>query len=158
MTARTDIETIASDIETVLKTYLNTRLASINAEKNDGLECLDVADAAYFFQDLNDDLTNYDPFILYGVNAIVPQSDYGRCSQDITYSVTVILADNAQDGLSKIMLRYGRALKEIFEENWYLVNNGIKLKVNSLTPVDLEGLNTSTRYKAIGITLEANIG
>jgi len=158
MSARPDLETVCDGAMAILKAGLNTKLTAIGSEKNDGITCKPINDNAYFFQDLNNALTNFDPFVLYGGSITGTKADFGRASQDMTIYFLIVFADNGVAATSRIATRYLRALKETFEESWNLVNNGIKLEIINLDVIDLEALNSSTPYKCAGINLTASIG
>jgi hypothetical protein len=65
-----DLENLLDDIETVLKTNLNTKITQLNTEKSDAIVLRSVPSQAYFFETLDQRVANYNPFILYGIEEI----------------------------------------------------------------------------------------
>lgn len=155
-----DIESFCSDIKTILTTYLNSKLTSIDSEKNDGITLKPVASDAYFFQELNEATVNYDPYILYSVENIESEALGPVTSLRPTVHIILVLADQGSElaGIGTRMLRYQRALKEIFESHWTENQNGVKIKVQSLVPVQFSLMNSANSYRAIGIALTGDIG
>lgn len=155
---RYDEESLFAEIEALLVSKLNTKLAAIDTEKDDGITTPTVKSQAYFLHTLNDACANFDPFIVMGENSNGPVVSGPYTAEVMTIGITVIIADNGRNNLDKMLFRYRRALKEVFEENYQLVNNGNKMTVAGLTPVPLEAIDSSATYKAIGITVETSIG
>lgn len=154
---RYDLEELCSDIAGILQSQLNAKLAAIDSDKNDGISLAQLSSDAYFFQELNNNTINYDPFLLYGVEAIQTVSQEGAAGQEATISVIVVLSDPGSDSdVPKRMFRYSRALKEIFEENYSLFRISVKLKIQNLMPVQFNLLNSSKIYRAVGINLIAS--
>lgn len=158
MSVKISVESIADEIETLLSANLNTKLAAIDANRGGGITCPTINSNAYFFQSLNEDIANYNPFVLYGLNNSETISEFGASAEILTFGVSLIIQDSGKRDLSKIMFRYRDALKEIFETNFYLPGSGVKIKVTSLMPMDLQGLNSSMPHKIIGILLEMSLG
>lgn len=157
MSARIDIETVSDAIKEILISYLNDKITSINSEKSDGIECQSINENAYFFQSMNENLANFDPFIFFGLNEVETISDYSFSALKLTFGVTIIMADGGRKEITRMAFRYLRALREVFEEHWSDIG-GLKVKIDSLTPVDLQSLNSSLAYKAVGVTLEISLG
>lgn len=158
-----DIEALLGDIETFMKANLNTKLTAISTDKNDGISLLPVDSNGYFFQTLNDKVTNYDPFVFYGLQDIDNkggQAGIGPGTEKkYSISVMICVSDTGQDvNITKRVLRYSRALSELFETSWDRVGKSIKLKVQSLVPIPFTDINTSENFRVVGVLLEANLG
>jgi hypothetical protein len=153
-----DIEDLLSDIEQVLSTHLTLKLSQIDAEKNDGIILRPVDSRAYFLQELNSRVANFNPFILYGVSNIEARPNLGGTAGVFTINASLVLADHGNDlSIVKRMLRYSRALKECVEENFLLMKNSVKLEVQSLVPVEFQKLNSSENYRVVGIDITATL-
>lgn len=156
---RYDIESLCDDIKTVLTTYLNTKLAAIDAEKNDDIDLATVNSLAYVFQSMNGVTINYNPFIFYGVQEIDGEGGYSYTPSRVDVSVILVLEDQAEDiDIGKRMLRYGRALKEVFEEHFNETAHGVKLSVQSQVPIEISLMNSSNPHRAIGVLVRADMG
>jgi hypothetical protein len=153
-----DLEDLCADIATVLQTNLNSKLSEIDSEKNDGIVLKQVTGDAYFFQELNNKVANFDPFVLYGVESVQTLSQEGAAAQVATISVVIVVSDPGLDPeLPKRMIRYARALHEIFEENYSLLRLSSKLIIQNLMPVSFNLLNSSQSYRAAGVNLIAGL-
>jgi hypothetical protein len=147
--AKYDIESFISDLDTFLKANLNTQLTVIDAEKNDGITLPPVGADAYFFQTLNDTVTNYNPFVFYGVDQVEAEG-VGPATRR-AYSVDVVLCftdsgGDAPNVVVKKLFRYARALEEIFLSNWDKMGRAPKIKVKSLVPVSFKFVNSSEGF------------
>jgi len=154
-----DIESLLADIKTIVSDNFNTKVAAINAEKADGVS-LDTLDAsAYFLQQLNGRMANWNPICLYGVDNIETVTRGPLSSQKVVCSVVIVAIDTGEEIECGVrMLRYQRVLQEIFAEKWNEGRNGVKLEIRSLVPIPLTDMNTSNRYRAVGVELEGNLG
>ena len=154
-----DLESLMSDVKSILTTNLNTKIGDINTEKGDSITLLTVDSAAYFMQDLDHESLNFNPFIFYSVEDIDGTGFGPNTPQEFLINVILVLAD--QSGLTDVstrMFRYSRALKEIFEENFSIKSNSNFISINVLAPVPLTSLNESMEFRAIGIQIKSSIG
>lgn len=154
--ARYDIENLMDDIKKVMTDSLNEKIASINTEKNDSIELASINDEAYFFQSMNESIANFDPFVFYGV-VPSPDGNIGATAQELAINVIVIVQDNGDPSIVRRLFRYQRAVKELFEANNFIANNGTRLEIGTLPPVPLDLLNSSENHKAIGIELNTTL-
>lgn len=155
--AKYDVELFLADIKTLLTTYLNTKIGEINTEKNDSITLKTVNNNAYFLQTLDNDEANFDPYVLYGIEDI-KTTGIGPFSGHLYEIAVVIVAEDYEDGNSaKRMMRYQRALEEVFAEHFQENEHGIKMEIQSIVPVSFKALNTSFRYRAIGVSLRAHL-
>lgn len=155
--AKYDIESFMADVEAFLKANLNTKITAINSEKNDTITLPSIPDEGYFLQTLNDTVTNYNPFIFFGVDSVETEGT-GPANKD-AYSVDVILcfADQGADApgaVAKKLYRFSRVLGDLFKENYDRIGRAGKIKVKSLSPVSFKFLNSSDDYRAVGVTLD----
>ena len=154
-----DLESLMSDVETIMTTNLNTKIGDINTEKADSITLLTIDSAAYFMQDLDHESLNFNPFVFYSVEDIDGTGFGPNTPQEFLINVILVLAD--QSGLTDVstrMFRYSRALKEIFEENFSIKSNSNFISINVLAPVPLTSLNEAMEFRAIGIQIKSSIG
>lgn len=154
-----DIEKILDDIDTFLKANLNTQIAALNTEKGDSISLTTVDSDSYFYQSLNNKVANADPFVFYGVVDSV--SEPAGPVTGVTYTIQVVIAkvDSGNDpDIGKRILRYGRVLKDLFENKWSSVSGSAKFEVSSLQPAGFDGLlNNSAKYRVVGVNLQTSI-
>lgn len=155
--AKHDFEELLESVKQIMVDNFNTKLLSITAEKGDSLLLPPVTGSAYFLQSMDERASNFDPFILYGIENIETVSIGPQSSEKIFISTVILLADNGRAEINKIMFRYSRAFKEIFEENWQIHNSSSKINVSRSTVVPFEALDSAATYKAIGIEIEINL-
>lgn len=157
MARKYDVEDLIDGLDTILKASLNTKIAALNAEKNDSITLADIPNEAYFFQDLKlQDVQAYDNFLLYGLGEpkIEAQGPYTAEIERLFY--VIVVKDTAENSVYlKKLLRYRRILKEIFEENFTKNGLGGRLIVTSLAPVDYEVMGSGTTFRAVGVIVEA---
>lgn len=154
-----DIENLMDDIETFMKANINTKIAAINAEKADSTVLKTISDSAYFFQSLDERVTNFNPFVFYGLAANIESEGIGPAvSKILPINIAVITFDSNQANIGKRYLRYNRAIEEIFLEKWDQVsNNATKVKVRTPVLIDFTILNDSQPFRVVGVELEVTV-
>jgi len=161
--ARYDIERLLDDVSALMKASLNTKLAAIQAEKDillgsDNFNVKQVNDKAWF-DSLNEVVTNYDPFIYYGITVNEVTGEQGATAEDVQLFIMVLVADNQADKfIIKRMLRYVRALKEIVQENFDKLQCTSKFRVETVAPQDVKNTESGAYHKMSGIVLQTAIG
>lgn len=147
-----DTETFLRDVETFLKSNLNAEIVKINTEKADfNLDSID--DKAYIFQSLDDKVLNYSPSVFYYIDDIQSESIDSATSEEISIEVVVILSDKKDGKLQYRLLRYLRALKDLFNNGFNKVHYSKKVKVESLVPIRFALQNSTNFVHAIGVRL-----
>lgn len=157
--SKIDFETILDEVKAVMTENLNARITAITAEKGAGVSLRAIDAQAYFLQTLDQRPAMFDPFVFYGISDIKGDGGHSGTPMKITMFCIIICADNGEDDqTARRMLRYQRALREIFEENFDLPESSVKLSVSSLVPVEVTLLNTTQSHRAIGVELVADLG
>lgn len=153
MVAKYDVETLVSDIETLIKNNIGAKITAINSEKSDSIT-LKTPPANAFFPDLDDKAANYDPIILTAEANIQTDGIGPNTAEIVTVNVTLLLNDNSQDlFIQKRMQRYRRVLKEIIEDNFFYKRGHGQLRIESLPILDFIRQDRSLRYKVTGINV-----
>lgn len=148
-----DPESLLIDIENIVKNNLNTKITAINTEKGDSITLASIDSSAYIL-DIDLKSVNYNPFILTSIVDIESNGIGSATSKIITINVALIHSDNGQDSaIVKRMLRYGRALSEIFEENFYQKRVTGILKIQNLPILSFQKSNSSLVYKVVGLDI-----
>jgi hypothetical protein len=157
--SRYDIESLCDDIKAILVANLTAKIMALNTEKADTVTLADVSAEAYIFQSMNGVTVNYNPFIFYGVQEIDGEGGQSYTPSRVDVSVILVLEDSGEDiDIGRRMLRYGRALKEVFEEHFQDTSHGVKLTVQSQVPIEITLMNSSERHRAIGVLVRADMG
>lgn len=152
-----DIETFLNEVRTFLREKMTTAVTAINTEKGDTL-LQAVGNDAYFIQTLNNEATNYNPFVLIGVEDVTTSGDGPFLKRSYTVAVIVVIADNGNsDDIPKTLFRYQRVLEDLFNKNWASMKSSVKLKVRSLVPISFRMLDSSDNFRAIGVQLDFSI-
>lgn len=156
--AKYDLEALMTDIGNLMVNGFNDAILAVSADKNDGLVLKPVDPNALYFETLNQSEIVFDPFVLYAIEKIGTDAMPGVVAENTTISVVLVLADQGTD--TKIvtkLLRYGRALKELFLGSRGKIGNGVTLKIESLEPVQWRMTNDSNTFRAIGVSISANV-
>lgn len=155
--AKYDIESFLDDVLQHMKDKLPTKLESITTEKDDGIVLDPVLDEAFFLQTMDGEITNYDPFIVYGIDDVSVEGIGPMSSKSYKISILVVKSDNGLDtNITKRMLRYLRALEEIFQDSFAEIGNKVKLRVNSY-PIEITRLNETNQYRVTGVSIEMEL-
>ena len=154
-----DLESLMSDVKTIMVDNLNTKINDLNSEKSDSTTLLTVDNAAYFLQELDSTTINYNPFVFYTCEEIDGTGFGPNTPQEFLINCILILADqSAYSDIPIRMFRYLRAFKEIFEENFSIKSNSNFISINQITPVPLTSLNEQQDFRATGIQIRTSIG
>lgn len=154
-----DIEQLILDLLAICQGKLNAKLAAIDAEKDDGISLPQIPPNAYFFQSLDEEAAPFNQFVYFGVEDPIPDSNGPYAAESVTvYFIVVIKRTPESRRLMQKVLRYQRALKEIFQEGWANSPSGCKLSVSGLRPSDFKFLNNSQSHRAIGVQIQTTIG
>jgi hypothetical protein len=155
---RYDIENFFDDLKAFLQANMNTKLAAIDAEKADGITLGTISNAAYFFQTLGDEIANYNPFVFYGIDQLPANAIYSNVDAAITAQVVIVLSDDENDpNIMKRLLRYQRALIELFESNYAGISKIGKILVSGLAPAPLALAGRAGLDRVIGVNLEVHL-
>lgn len=159
---RYDAESLLKDVKAILVNNLNTKVAAIEAEKiavgcgASGITAIDTA-KGYFEQTWSDKILNINPAIFYGIEDIAAEGMGPWTSETIQIFVEVILVDSGIDPLQLArnkILRYSRAIKEVFQENYDRLPMGNQIKIKTLRPIAFKlDLNTSEEIKVGGVSI-----
>lgn len=158
MAAKYDVEMLLDDIEALLKSKLNTKIAAIEAEKTTlgkavGLDAIN--DACYFQQSWSDKILQQTPAIFYGLENIQTQGVNAGTLEVFKIFVEVVLVDSGQDSYAKTRIhRYSRALKEVFHENYDKLPFGNKTNIETVRPLSFTiDENSSEEIKVGGVSI-----
>lgn len=154
-----DVENFATDIETILKANLNTKITEINTEKGD-FEAELIDDASYIFQTMNEEGAAFDPFLFWGEAENISKSNGPDTAEEVTFDVLIIKEWGNDSNTSNKLFRWRRALKEIFEKNWDQVNKRMKITVSSVSPEPISTIvngEVVTNVVLIGVQVKAFI-
>lgn len=162
--AKYDLESLLNDIEATLKAKLNTRIGVVEAEKTGlgspvGLPLVDDPNG-FFKQTWDDRILNQNPAVFYGIQTIdAAGSIESATAQYVTIFVEIVLTDGRNDKNTVTrLLRYTRAVREIFEEAFAILDAGSAIKIETVAPVSFR-LDTDTSEEVLigGITIKAAI-
>lgn len=152
-----DLENFATDIRDLLLLRLNEKIQLINVEKGD-FEIKEVSENAYCFQSLDERAMNYSPFLIYGFDDIISVSNGPLNADSVLFSATIIIADDGAKNIMSKLLRYQRALREVFQKHWDEIGHAQKGEIKSLNPLAFQFANSSHPSRAIGIQIMSTLG
>ena len=158
MGVKYDNEQFARDVEALLKAELNTKIGEINTEKADSITIGTVDDAAYVFQSMNDSIMNYDPWLFFGEEPPSTAEGIGPVtSRAINMDVVIVIQYGNDLDTGYKLLRYRRALREVFEENYDKINNRNKVTISDIGPIPFAGINEEHPMVAIGVQIKGSV-
>jgi hypothetical protein len=152
--AKYDLENVLDSIKTFLQANLNTQIAALNTEKNDGITLKTVDSTSYHMQYLQDRADLGDPLVLYGeMDEAVTDMAGGTAASTYRLGVLIILQDNGTDpDIVRRLLRYRRAVADVVSANWASIANENKSRIVLIPPVGpSERLNSGYVGRATGI-------
>jgi len=156
------IEDVLNQAICLVKDNINDELTKIDVERAGETNPITMkpidTENGIVFQSLNNLPVNFDPILYYGVDQV--ETDPIESAQGETWSMefSIILSDPQDRTAEKRVLRYQRALKSIFLNNYIKLNNmRQKVRVRSLNPVAFTLPNASIEFRAIGILVETTL-
>lgn len=153
-----DLECFLDNLEEHIKNKLNDKIDEIDTEKDSGWTTEHVDPDAYIFQSLDNMPVNFDPILFYGVSKMPSKGIGPATAKNPQIEISVIKTDDDSKTIGKKLLRYQRALEEIFEENFYKINSvRPKIEISSLQPISFRLQNSGEQFRAIGIEIELSI-
>lgn len=165
MASKYDAEDLVADIKALLVSKLNTEIDAVEAEKvaagrvASGIE--DVDSSAYFLYEWTADSLNKTPACGIFVSDQQLVSDGPESKQTFIIDVGVVLSGTDNDSLAvHKLLRYGRALRQVFEKNWGKMNSALsREKLESVGPIAFKlNADSSEQCKIAGVTLTVTLG
>lgn len=153
-----DIEAFFADLLSTMQAKLNTKLLEIDSDKNDGITLPQIASTAYFFQNLDSEIANFNPFIYYGLaNFIDGNSFAGAVDVAFTAQVVLVLSDDGNDPyIIQKLFRYQRALMEIFQTYFANISQIGTIKITGLEPLPYQ-FNKLNPSRIIGVAIEVHL-
>lgn len=158
--ARFDLELLLDSLKQVCIDGLSAKLAAIAVEKADGLAYTEIPTDAYFFQVLNKSAVGARrAFIYYGAEDPVANPIGPHTAEDYTIFFVVALARTADASsvFETRLLRYARALKEIFEAAFTANRIRTKILVTTITPTNFALAGHDGSFVGVGVKVRAVI-
>lgn len=159
MSKKYDPEKLVQDLLKMFRDNLPAKLAAINTEKGDSLLVAPDLEA-WFFQNLNDSSFNFEPFVVYSIDAMtIGSNNTAAASKNIVVSFEVAFVDhgeNDSDNIYRKLLRFTRALEEIFfEKKRESIPSCVELEIQTLAPLGVDAGGKIIRTG--GVSLLASI-
>lgn len=157
---RYDPERLEADLLKLVKAKLPAKLSEIEAEKADSIVLTVPVDSQYF-NTTDDQVDNRKLSVMYGLVDGTPLSIGSNTSEDNRYMFLIYLDEtNLKPGVArKILFRYIRALKEIFEENFNYIPCTSKFILQTIAPTSAswDENENSPVYKVGGVFIQTSI-
>lgn len=150
--AKFDLESFNDRLKAFLVDNMAAKIAEINTEKGNDPVLIEIPEAQYF-EDFNEKIVNFENFIYYGFLDFEPGlNNGGEVGQPVSMFFTTMITD--QDGgvigRNKI-LRYTRAMYEIFQENSTSSGSISDLEITIMPPEFVKIRSGSDWYRAGGV-------
>jgi hypothetical protein len=154
-----DIEDTILRVETILKARLNTAIVALNTQKNDSIVLKQIGSDAYFIQSMDERMANYDPYVIVAIEDIQSEGLGPYTQHTLSILAAVCVSDQGHDvNISRRMFRYAAALREALELGWSDTGgNSQSFKLQSQVPISFQLLNTSQKFRAVGVTVTVGL-
>jgi len=167
MAKKYDAEDLLETVLGVMTTgdALNAKIAEIEAEKTAAGKALSpglktVGAASYFLQTWNEKMLNANPAIFYGIEEVPATQSAGPVvAKTYKLFVEAVLVDSGMqnDGAKRIM-RYARALEELFAKAFAVAAEAGQVKIEAIRPMAFKlALDSDEEVKVGGISLTINM-
>jgi len=166
--ARYDLEDVAADVERILKAKLTAAVVAVEAEKvaggkvASGIETVDYSDDSLYFRLAWNDRVN-NKKVAIGIFITEHQTDNMGPDIRSTYTVDVgiCLSGTENDAVVTVkLLRYMRALMEVFAQNYGRITGCSKETLKTVGPISsfLTDIDSAEPFKIAGITFSGVLG
>jgi hypothetical protein len=148
-----DLEKLSFDLREICKANIVAKLLAIDTEKADGVTMQSPHASAYFFQALTKaQASQYPCFVFFGMDDPISDGLGPMSVEEVELFFIVMLKDTAENEVYlQRMLRYSRALKEIFQENFNNTPWKNKLKITSVAPVSFQIAGVASTFAGAGV-------
>lgn len=163
MGKRYDSEDMLDDIlkAMVQDGALNARIAAVEAEKVAKGKGLDptlkpILDTSYHLQSWSDKILNSSPAIFYGIESVATNDGGpGAAAETPTVFIEVVMVDSGMtNDAAKRILRYTRAIKDLFSEFFEQTPNSARIKIETVRPQSFKlDYDSSEEIKVGGISV-----
>lgn len=164
MSAKYDTESLLDSVLQIMTNAgaLNTKIAAIDAEKTAAGKSLTstlapIGADSYYLQTWTDKVLQTSPAIFYGVEDVKAESAGAVVAKGYTLFVEIVLVDSMLAGVgdgAKRIMRYTRALEELFAENFAPAIAGGRVKVDQVRPIGFKlALDSDDEVKVGGVSL-----
>lgn len=160
MGKRYDVESLLAELKAICVDDLNNKLDAIATEKGDSMELPHIDDRAFVFQSFDrSSVPPFPQFIFYGLDLEGQVDGIGpHTAEQVTVLFLIVSKDNAKnDKYLTQQLRYGRALREIFEEGWSKISAEARIFISSLAPIVFEMHGLDGSYRAVGVKIRTTL-
>lgn len=162
MLAKYDSEQMLFDVESLMQEKLNDYILAIDQEKLDaGYKSIlsQVSADCYFQTTWNDKIMKKSPSIFYGLEEVTATGMGPATIQLFKVFIDVIFVDSGKDDLGKWrVLRYSRALKDLFQKHFDRFPCGGNIKIEQVRPLSfMTDENTSDEMRVGGISISMAI-
>ena len=147
-----DLEDVCDNLGVILTNRLNPKIFEIDAEKAD-FTLLPIDPGAIFFQQLSEKTVNYDPFLVYGVLSESMKNAGHSSASEVNIFICIGMASDNTDNLSKRLLRYSRAIREIISEAFDVLSP----ELVQTGPIVFTDSNTQKSYHGIGLEFKMTL-
>ena len=152
-----DTELICDKLRDFVKAKLNDEIDLINQEKNDGIILEQISSDAYFFESLNDEAHNFDPFIFYFVDNTTTEVQGPSYAKSINIEFDLLIVDDGDSHISRKLLRYTRVMEKVLAQSFNKVMPSNNAELETLDSIDVKLRNSSKRHKCIGTRINFTV-
>lgn len=158
--AKYDLESLLNGLKNICVEGLNPKLDAISTEKGGEEPLPHIEENAYFFQAMDKKAAGiHRVFLFYGAEDPLADGIGPHTLEDYSIFFIVVLRDTADgEALTTKLLRYSRALKEIFEEASLKNKVRSRISVTSLSPVNFGIQDVPGTFRGVGVKIGATIG
>lgn len=155
-----DVEKLEADLLALVKAKLPAKITEINTDKADSITLLVPTDAQYF--NTTDDeasASNQILTVLYGLTGGSPISIQSATAEENQYIFLIYFNNlNLAAGIvRRSLLRYTRAFKEVFEENFDRLSFVSNMNIITIAPQLWRENEKSPVYKVAGVYIETSL-
>lgn len=154
-----DTEDMLISIKDLLVNKLNDEITAVNTEKGSSLEA--IPSDHIILQAPSDNMLNFSsPFILYGLVADpkVKAAQVENYIEEATFHIEIScenINEIMDEELFFNLLRYNKALKNLFMKNSDLFKSYAKVFMESLTPTEFK--YEGKTFLSVGVSIKASI-
>lgn len=159
MSAKYDTESLITELVALLQANLNPKIDALNAEKADDAPIYQVPNEAYFFQDINHERAPaYSVILFYGLEDPKTTTEGPHVMEDHTLHFIICVKETAEtSAFTTKLLRYTRAVQEVFQDGWINNRNRCKLAISAISPTKFSADGVAGSWRCVGVKVETTL-
>ncbi len=155
--AKIDAEILFFKLKDFIQANISGVVTSINTEKNDSTLLVAPEAGAYVDLSLDSAVMNFDPFIFIYIDSVQSVIAGPSINKTVRFEICLFRGKTGKTDEQILGLRYMRLMEELGQMAWDKALRGFRYEVETLTPVDVQLVNSTKWHRVYGVALTVSL-